>query len=218
MDFDFIELDINAIKRFLLGNSDAVYEIALLKFCFPDCYDSIFASNLAMYKYHFNLFHFLYRLQMMLDIDGEYYLRISPINIRLIQKSKEDCAYFFDDKSRFCDNIRCAGSSYCAEHSNYEINLEYLSVREFYLDKNNYYTVNEELIEQMLKGFWTKFENKTELPEYYRCLGLEENASKSAIKTRFRELSKLYHPDKNNGIDGDFKKINRAYRILMMCQ
>ncbi|RMF12729.1 MAG: J domain-containing protein [Alphaproteobacteria bacterium] len=50
-----------------------------------------------------------------------------------------------------------------------------------------------------------------------RVLGLDEDASESEIKARFRDLAKRYHPDTNRD-DPEatlkFQEVSRAYRIL----
>jgi len=50
--------------------------------------------------------------------------------------------------------------------------------------------------------------------DYYTILELNENCTKGEIKKKYRELCLIYHPDKNNGEDTDFKKINEAYETL----
>tara|TARA_Y100000768_G_C23976573_1_gene683386 strand:- start:2200 stop:2781 length:582 start_codon:yes stop_codon:yes gene_type:complete len=50
--------------------------------------------------------------------------------------------------------------------------------------------------------------------DYYRILELNDDCSKDEIKKNYRSLSLIYHPDKNNGDDTDFKKINEAYEVL----
>lgn len=52
---------------------------------------------------------------------------------------------------------------------------------------------------------------------YYHILGLENFASKEAIKNAYRKLAKKYHPDRNPGhpqLEEQFKLISRAYHIL----
>ncbi len=49
---------------------------------------------------------------------------------------------------------------------------------------------------------------------YYQILGLSENATSQEIKKKYRSLAILHHPDKNNGNDTYFKKINEAYQTL----
>lgn len=50
--------------------------------------------------------------------------------------------------------------------------------------------------------------------DYYTILELNDNCTKDEIKKKYRELCLLYHPDKNNGEDSHFKKINEAYETL----
>lgn len=52
---------------------------------------------------------------------------------------------------------------------------------------------------------------------YYNVLGVKKDASQDEIKRAYRELSKKYHPDKNNGnksAEEKFKEVNEAYSIL----
>jgi molecular chaperone DnaJ len=48
---------------------------------------------------------------------------------------------------------------------------------------------------------------------YYRVLEVDKNADEQDIKKSFRNLSKLYHPDKG-GDTNKFKEINEAHSIL----
>ena len=50
--------------------------------------------------------------------------------------------------------------------------------------------------------------------DYYKILELDEDCSKEEIKKQYRLLILKYHPDKNNGDDGHFKKISEAYETL----
>lgn len=50
--------------------------------------------------------------------------------------------------------------------------------------------------------------------DYYNILKISDDSSQEEIRKQYRKLSKIYHPDKNNGDDSDFKKINEAYEIL----
>jgi len=49
---------------------------------------------------------------------------------------------------------------------------------------------------------------------YYDILNVSEDATLKEIKHSYYQLSKKYHPDKNNGDDTMFKKINGAYEVL----
>ena len=50
--------------------------------------------------------------------------------------------------------------------------------------------------------------------DYYEILEIDENCTKEEIKKKFHLLCLRYHPDKNNGEDSQFKKINEAYGVL----
>ena len=51
---------------------------------------------------------------------------------------------------------------------------------------------------------------------YYETLGVDKNASADEIKSAYRKLAKLYHPDLNKSEDASakFKEINEAYECL----
>ncbi len=56
------------------------------------------------------------------------------------------------------------------------------------------------------------------MKDYYRVLGVPENASQKEIKRAFRRLAFKYHPDRNPGREKEaearFKEINEAYAVL----
>ena len=50
---------------------------------------------------------------------------------------------------------------------------------------------------------------------YYEVLGVEKSASDAEIKSAFRKLAKMYHPDnKETGDEAKFKEIGEAYAVL----
>lgn len=50
--------------------------------------------------------------------------------------------------------------------------------------------------------------------DFYQILGLEEDSSLQTIKRKWLKLSLIYHPDKCDGDDDMFRKINLAYKVL----
>ncbi len=53
--------------------------------------------------------------------------------------------------------------------------------------------------------------------DYYKILGVSENATAQEIKNAYRKLAKQYHPDKNKGdksAENKFKDISEAYSVI----
>lgn len=53
--------------------------------------------------------------------------------------------------------------------------------------------------------------------DYYRILGVPENAAEEDIKSAYRRLAKEYHPDVHPGdekCEEMFRKVNEAYDVL----
>ncbi|MGB5998092.1 MAG: DnaJ C-terminal domain-containing protein [Marinomonas sp.] len=55
-----------------------------------------------------------------------------------------------------------------------------------------------------------------EFKDYYKVLGLSEQADASAIKAAYRKLARKYHPDVSKEKDAEqhFKEVNEAYTVL----
>jgi len=54
--------------------------------------------------------------------------------------------------------------------------------------------------------------------DYYKVLGIKRSASKSEVKSAYRKLARLRHPDVNGGSEKaarEFALLSRAYRVLI---
>lgn len=52
------------------------------------------------------------------------------------------------------------------------------------------------------------------MKDYYKILGVPENASPEEIKKAYHRLAYKYHPDRAGGDEAKFKEINEAYQTL----
>jgi len=50
--------------------------------------------------------------------------------------------------------------------------------------------------------------------DYYKILGVDKSASEEEVKKAYRRLAHKYHPDKSEGDEKMFKRINEAYQVL----
>ena len=50
--------------------------------------------------------------------------------------------------------------------------------------------------------------------DYYSILGISKNADDAAIRKAYKQKSMQYHPDRPDGDEEQFKKVNEAYSIL----
>ncbi|VDM75242.1 unnamed protein product [Strongylus vulgaris] len=53
--------------------------------------------------------------------------------------------------------------------------------------------------------------------DYYRILGVDQQASVESIKAAYHERARLWHPDKNDGSEKSkerFIQLQRAYKVL----
>ena len=55
-----------------------------------------------------------------------------------------------------------------------------------------------------------------EFKDYYKIMGLSENASQDDIKKAYRKLARKYHPDvsKESNAEEKFKEVGEAYEVL----
>lgn len=204
------------IKEFLLSLKSPAYESTLLKLAFPDM-DILNASALTLYQNHFVLFHLLYLLQNYFYPHNKY-LHIHFMRTFLIDYPGENqCRFYEETFNRFCLAECPNHKSYCDFHLKIvgENKIEELSSKYFYLDHNNYYSLDEKTAASFINGAWEILTHYKSYRKSFEVLDLPETSDLKIIKKKFRYLAKRYHPDLRNGSPEKFYEINRAYRLLM---
>lgn len=53
------------------------------------------------------------------------------------------------------------------------------------------------------------------MQNFYETLGVAEDADQNAIRTAYRTLAKVHHPDMKAGDDDKFREVNHAYNVLV---
>lgn len=105
--------------------------------------------------------------------------------------------------------------------SHLELELQHdAALRDYYLDWGNYDTSGD-LIKEMLKSFWHKYNNY--MGETSPAVGREQalnvfelscDASPRDIRKRWRKLALKWHPDRAGGDSQKFKQACRAWQTL----
>jgi len=96
------------------------------------------------------------------------------------------------------------------------------SLSKYYLDWNNFHGTDNEDVEALLKSFWVSYKNYNQLTygndkrlDSLDVLGLESSASWKDIQQAYRQLIKIYHPDKG-GNSLKFIQVRKAFLILKL--
>ena len=219
MDNFFIRLekiDRNKLKDYLQSLKSPCYESELFKLAFPKVPISG-TDPLEVYQNHFLLFHMLYQFQTELYQENKY-LHIHFMRTFLADYPAAGMCRFYDEfAGRFCGEGSREDDNYCTYHLEIvgESEVEELSARYFYLDKENFYRLNRETAEAFIRGTWETLKYYNDYKESFRILDLPESADIDMIKKKFRALAKVYHPDLGAESHEKFNEINRAYRLLV---
>lgn len=148
--------------------------------------ENAFSSKLNMFRAHFILYHALYLLRDRLWEEQTGHLEINSVMVYLQDYRQGETALMPADP-----------------------------LREYYLDLSNLELTSAADVEALLNAFWIKFNAQNERESALRILQLEEPCDISAIKTQYRRLAMLHHPDRG-GSKTELQKINAAKRFLLV--
>jgi DnaJ-domain-containing protein 1 len=146
------------------------------------------APDVILFQKNFLLMNGLYQLQQDLWLEEQLVLLISPLSIQLRLST--------DDAS--------ASSSAITDKA---------SVRDYYLDWDNFHNTTEQEVQDLLNGFWRGFLNVDQKESALQRLNLHVGATRQQIRQRYQTLAATHHPDKG-GDAALFIEIRQAYEIL----
>ena len=209
-------IDQAVLKAYLRAQREPCYESQLLGVAFPEL-DISHANTLTLYQSHFLLFHVLYRLQDEFYRERQYlFIHFMRTTLAAYPETGR-CRFFEELLGRFCESACVPDAVYCAYHRAQigDSALEDLSLRYFYLDRRNFYTLDERTATAFVNGTWEILTHYEDYRQSFKILDLPESADMPMIKKRFRKLAKQYHPDVGATSSERFHDINNAYQLLL---
>lgn len=94
------------------------------------------------------------------------------------------------------------------------------SLREYYLDWNNYDT-SENVVRELLEAFWSNYKsyiglniNLMNKGNALRVFELDESATAREIRKQWRRLALKWHPDRPDGDAARFREVCEAWQSL----
>ena len=210
------QIDHDALLTFLRALDKPCYESTLHRIAFPES-RLLYEDTKTLFHHHFLLFHVLYRLQAALAPIDQY-LHVHFMRIYLTDYPETGhCRYYEEKTGQFCRAACSRQKGYCPFHARWvgETELETLSSRYFYLDPENYQHIDISSADAFTNGAWKMVTHYKSLEKSYAILDLPVTADRLMVKRKFRQLAKVYHPDKGSSSYERFNEINRAYRLLM---
>lgn len=148
--------------------------------------DSDFSDTLDLFRAHFMLFHLLYILRDYLRGEEKGTVEIHFLKIVLLpwQSTDQKLPALRD------------------------------TLAEYYGDLTNMTETRKVDVETMIDQFWKDYIEYHLKPKSLAVLGLDEQATKTEIKKRYRYLAKRHHPD-HGGDTAKFNRISDAAQNLL---
>lgn len=180
---------VSAVKTYLDDHPEGFSEYDLLKYLDEQGsyqrLDNNAGPALLLFQKHFLLFHILYSINMELVQNNQGSLQISPLQIKKLHFVEADTQIGQRDP-----------------------------LGEYYLDLSNLDSADENIVNDMLNGFWEKYLRNDKRGDALKVLGLNDPVSDREITMRYRKLVNIHHPDKGGDHD-KIQEINEAYSLLV---
>lgn len=175
-------------------------------------------SDMTLYQKHFSLFHALYTIKC----DPKYFycmVLIHPMQIIIRNyPAQARCVHYEPQFDAFCEKETTHGSYCSCHHEMYgpANDVLYDPLIAFYRDSCNIdYEYSDEL-KKVQNGFKKFCVNRKQVNTALHFFSLNENErfDKAVLQKRYREMVKIYHPDRHTGDSFMIKEINAHYGIL----
>lgn len=186
------------ILSMLKTNADGLSEYEILRYLktqFPEFCSLAEDAGLCLFRQHFLIMNALYQLQMQLWQEEGLKLAISPTHIQI----------HFTSTPKNNINVK--------KHQTQVKDSAEAKIISYYLDWSEYTKTNETEVEALLQSFFKGLHNPSATEHAYKTLKLHKNASYTEIKTQYRKLASLSHPDKG-GSTSEFIELREAFELL----
>jgi len=186
----------------VLSLYDLIKHIEELGLVFFDDAENV-SNEILLFRKNFIVMNALYQIQADINNTG-YSLYISSLKILLYSdlSSKNDLSLTDIEDSKRVD----------------------VSLSAYYLNWNNYDSVDQQAVDQLLNSFWTKYQKYNQIDSNQdkrscalQILGVESSASWKDIQQAYRQKITLCHPDKG-GTSHQFIEIREAFQFLKFFQ
>jgi hypothetical protein len=166
-------------------------------------------DTLALFQAHFMLFHLLYRLQPIWQVEGHGKLNIHTLSLYFEPEMKTETE----------ENSQTLSESPVLLHPTGEFD----GLKAYYLDFEHYHQTQTEEVQAMLDDFWISFakggysQKDRSLSERQarRLLNLPDSGelTHEQIKRHYQQARSQHHPDKGGSAD-TFHQMTLAYQTL----
>lgn len=161
--------------------------------------DNIFKDELSLFQSHFVIHNTLYRLRDIGLSSGEYDIDTLTTQLRFIP---------LHHLSSNKDLI--------------EVNRpEVIKLREYYLDWDNFSKTEKDDVLDLLGNFWHSYSrldfhsSSHDLQQALTAMGFEALPSRKELKSKYKQLSNLYHPDKGGNAE-QFSVLQHHYQTIKL--
>ena len=177
----------NQIYDILCEHKNGISEYDLLKILENNNFfsENPFASHLDLFRTHFLLYHYLYRLRSRLWVEKKHNLFISATRINIEIYHEKEAGIERKDP-----------------------------LMDYYLDITNLKSTTADDVDDLFESFWLRYAGITERQNALSILGLQDPIANDEIKLAFRKLVKEHHPDRG-GDGKMIQIINEAMNVLL---